>query len=68
MVHFLVLLLFLLQDCYRICAMLKEDGPPVVMFNPRLASGDVGIGLNVRKMQQNFLRSGGNQANDTLPL
>ena len=44
------------QDCYRICRMIEEDGPPVIMFNPRLASGDVGIGLNVRRMQQNFLR------------
>ena len=45
-----------LEDCYRICNMLQEGGPPVIMFNPRLASGDVGIGLNVRRMQQNFLR------------
>lgn len=26
------------------------------MFNPRLASGDVGVGLNVRRMRESFLR------------
>jgi len=46
-----------LEDCYRTCKLVGENGPPVVMFNPRLASGDVGIGLNVRRMQQNFLKS-----------
>eukprot|EP00854_Cymbomonas_tetramitiformis_P008227 gene8227-9777_t len=28
---------------------------PVVMFNPRLASGDVGIGVSVRRMRSEFL-------------
>mmetsp|Transcript_49175 Transcript_49175/g.93915 ORF Transcript_49175/g.93915 Transcript_49175/m.93915 type:complete len:355 (-) Transcript_49175:422-1486(-) len=32
-----------------------EKGVPVVMFNPRLASGDVGIGVAVRDMRVNFL-------------
>ena len=32
-------------------------GPPVVMFNPRLVSGDVGIGLNVRRLRDAFLGS-----------
>ena len=26
------------------------------MFNPRLASGDVGVGLSVRKLRDGFLR------------
>ncbi len=30
-------------------------GKPLIMFNPRLASGDVGVGLNVRRMRTNFL-------------
>jgi len=46
-----------LEDCYRIAAMLEEGGPPLVMFNPRLASGDVGVGLNVRRMRSKFLKS-----------
>lgn len=25
------------------------------MFNPRLASGDVGVGLSIRRMRENFL-------------
>lgn len=28
------------------------------MWNPSLVSGDVGIGLNVRRMRESFLRSG----------
>ncbi|KAK9836144.1 hypothetical protein WJX81_004435 [Elliptochloris bilobata] len=34
-----------------------ENQRPVVLFNPRLASGDVGIGLNVRRMRDKFLGS-----------
>ena len=30
-------------------------GIPLVMFNPRLVSGDVGIGLNVRRLREDFL-------------
>ena len=26
------------------------------MFNPRLASGDVGVGLNVRRLRESFLK------------
>jgi len=29
----------------------------VILFNPRLASGDVGVGLNVRRMRDSFLSS-----------
>ena len=32
-----------------------ELGCAIVLLNPRLASGDAGIGLNVRRMRQNFL-------------
>eukprot|EP00890_Picochlorum_soloecismus_P002082 jgi/Picsp_1/2875/NSC_01100-R1_protein len=28
----------------------------LVMFNPRLASGDVGVGLNMRRLRDNFLK------------
>jgi len=28
----------------------------LVMFNPRLASGDVGVGLNIRRLRDNFLK------------
>lgn len=31
------------------------DERPIVLFNPRLASGDAGIGLNVRRMRSRFL-------------
>lgn len=32
-----------------------EPGQRLVLFNPRLASGDVGVGLSVRRMRQQFL-------------
>ena len=32
-------------------------GRPLVLFNPRLASGDVGIGLSVRRLRSEFLAS-----------
>jgi len=28
----------------------------LVMFNPRLASGDVGVGLNIRRLRESFLK------------
>lgn len=30
---------------------------PVVLFNQRLSSGDVGIGLNARRLRTNFLNN-----------
>lgn len=30
---------------------------PVVMFNQRLSSGDVGLGLNARRLRESFLRN-----------
>ena len=35
----------------------RDSGIPCVMFNPRLVSGDVGIGLNVRRLRDGFLSS-----------
>eukprot|EP00239_Pterosperma_sp_CCMP1384_P008647 CAMPEP_0197856964 /NCGR_PEP_ID=MMETSP1438-20131217/29568_1 /TAXON_ID=1461541 /ORGANISM="Pterosperma sp., Strain CCMP1384" /LENGTH=379 /DNA_ID=CAMNT_0043472615 /DNA_START=204 /DNA_END=1343 /DNA_ORIENTATION=- len=33
----------------------SEQGVRVVMFNPRLASGDVGIGTNIRELRNEFV-------------
>jgi hypothetical protein len=41
------------QDCVRVTGMVNVD-VPVVMFNARLVSGDVGIGLNMRRLRQQF--------------
>ena len=30
---------------------------PIVLFNPRLSSGDVGLGLNARRMRENFTKN-----------
>ncbi|KAK9814519.1 hypothetical protein WJX72_007274 [[Myrmecia] bisecta] len=43
-----------LQDVVRVSQQ-AEGSKPVVLFNPRLASGDAGIGLNVRRMRDRFL-------------
>lgn len=32
-----------------------NEGQSLVMFNPRLASGDVGVGLSIRRMRESFL-------------
>ncbi|PRW33042.1 hypothetical protein C2E21_8017 [Chlorella sorokiniana] len=42
------------DDAMRISQQLAE-GQALVMFNPRLASGDVGVGLSVRRMRDSFL-------------
>lgn len=34
-----------------------QPGQSLVMFNPRLASGDVGVGLNIRRLRESFLKS-----------
>lgn len=31
-------------------------GQSLIMFNPRLASGDVGVGLNIRRLRESFLK------------
>eukprot|EP00798_Chlamydomonas_sp_ICE-L_P020596 gene20596-27395_t len=33
---------------------LNPEGRPVILFNPRLSSGDVGLGLNARRMRSKF--------------
>ncbi|CAL8472184.1 g11726 [Coccomyxa elongata] len=43
-----------LSEAKRITAEASPSAP-VVLFNPRLASGDVGLGLNVRRMRNEFL-------------
>jgi len=44
-----------LKAVQRLADTAVEKGCPLVMFNPRLASGDVGIGVAVRDMRLNFL-------------
>uniref|UniRef100_A0A0D6R810 DUF1995 domain-containing protein n=1 Tax=Araucaria cunninghamii TaxID=56994 RepID=A0A0D6R810_ARACU len=46
----------MLQSVEQIASFLSDDSPrPLVMWNPRLFSGDVGVGLNVRRLRQSFL-------------
>lgn len=33
-----------------------NPGQALIMFNPRLASGDVGVGLNIRRLRESFLK------------
>eukprot|EP00892_Ulva_mutabilis_P004356 jgi/Ulvmu1/2292/UM013_0139.1 len=42
------------DDVIRVNRMVPAE-VPMVLFNPRLFSGDVGIGLNVRRMRNQFL-------------
>lgn len=48
-----------LADVQKIARLLSEDSDdlarPLIMWNPRLFSGDVGIGLNVRRTRDNFV-------------
>eukprot|EP00850_Spirogloea_muscicola_P014436 SM000103S09528 [mRNA] locus=s103:428117:429757:- [translate_table: standard] len=47
-----------LAEAQRVAATLAEmDGPPkaLILWNQRLISGDVGIGLNVRRLRERFL-------------
>ncbi|OAY85467.1 hypothetical protein ACMD2_04101 [Ananas comosus] len=46
----------MLEYVERIANRLSDDPPrPLVMWNPRLVSGDVGVGFNVRKLRRYFL-------------
>lgn len=49
----------MLAEVQKIALFLREDtereARPLVMWNPRLFSGDVGIGLNVRRTRDNFI-------------
>jgi|TARA_B100001540_G_scaffold227136_1_gene201320 hypothetical protein len=44
-----------LEKVQRTTGRANELGCPVVLLNPRLASGDAGVGLNVRRMRERFL-------------
>jgi hypothetical protein len=33
-----------------------HEGQTLVLFNPRLASGDVGVGLNIRRLRESYLK------------
>ena len=43
------------DDAARAAGAAEASGAAVVLLNPRLASGDAGIGLNARRMRENFL-------------
>ncbi|GFR47790.1 hypothetical protein Agub_g9560 [Astrephomene gubernaculifera] len=51
------------EDCMRVVRQVSEQdeqagtpGRPVVLFNQRMSSGDVGLGLNSRRIRSTFLR------------
>uniref|UniRef100_A0A0E0PTH9 DUF1995 domain-containing protein n=1 Tax=Oryza rufipogon TaxID=4529 RepID=A0A0E0PTH9_ORYRU len=47
----------MVESVERIASQLSDDPiRPLVMWNPRLVSGDVGVGFNVRNLRRNFLR------------
>ncbi|KGN60911.1 uncharacterized protein LOC101209109 [Cucumis sativus] len=46
----------MLANVEKIAAALSDDPPrPLIMWNPRLISEDVGVGFNVRKLRRYFL-------------
>ncbi|GER28833.1 hypothetical protein STAS_04656 [Striga asiatica] len=46
----------MLQYVEKLAADLSDDPPrPLIMWNPRLVSEDVGVGINVRRLRRNFL-------------
>lgn len=48
----------MLEYVERIASLLSDDPPrPLIMWNPRLISEDVGVGVNVRRLRRYFLRS-----------
>uniref|UniRef100_A0A5B7C1M3 DUF1995 domain-containing protein n=1 Tax=Davidia involucrata TaxID=16924 RepID=A0A5B7C1M3_DAVIN len=48
----------MLEYVERIASDLSDDPPrPLIMWNPRLVSEDVGVGFNVRKLRRYFLRT-----------
>nr|GEU78900.1 protein low PSII accumulation 3 like [Tanacetum cinerariifolium] len=48
----------MLEYVERIASTLSDDPPrPLIMWNPRLISEEVGIGFNVRKLRKYFLRT-----------
>ncbi|XP_021742488.1 uncharacterized protein LOC110708619 [Chenopodium quinoa] len=48
----------MLEYVQKIASLLSDDPPrPLIMWNPRLVSEDVGVGFNVRKLRRYFLRT-----------
>ncbi|XP_061338021.1 uncharacterized protein LOC133284902 isoform X1 [Gastrolobium bilobum] len=48
----------MLEYVERIASNLSNDPPrPLIMWNPRLISEDVGVGVNVRRLRRYFLRT-----------
>ncbi|KAM7481364.1 hypothetical protein LguiB_005947 [Lonicera macranthoides] len=48
----------MLEYVERIASSLSDDPPrPLIMWNPRLVSEDVGVGFNVRNLRRYFLRT-----------
>ncbi|GAV63163.1 DUF1995 domain-containing protein [Cephalotus follicularis] len=48
----------MLEYVQRIASNLSDDPPrPLIMWNPRLISEDVGVGINVRNLRRYFLRT-----------
>ncbi|KMT13773.1 hypothetical protein BVRB_4g081490 [Beta vulgaris subsp. vulgaris] len=46
----------MLEYVQKIATLLSDDPPrPLIMWNPRLISEDVGVGLNVRKLRRSFM-------------
>ncbi|CAK8572439.1 unnamed protein product [Lathyrus sativus] len=46
----------MLEYVEKIASTLSDDPPrPLIMWNPRLYSADVGVGFNVRQLRRNFL-------------
>ncbi|KAH0731593.1 hypothetical protein KY289_002781 [Solanum tuberosum] len=46
----------MLEYVEKIASDLSDDPPrPLIMWNPRLISEDVGVGINVRRLRRNFL-------------
>lgn len=46
----------MLEYVEKIASNLSDDPPrPLIMWNPRLVSEDVGVGINVRRLRRNFL-------------
>ncbi|KAJ8480238.1 hypothetical protein OPV22_023965 [Ensete ventricosum] len=47
----------MLEYVERVATLLSEDPPrPLIMWNPRLVSEDVGVGINIRNLRRYFLR------------
>ncbi|GIL48885.1 hypothetical protein Vafri_5306, partial [Volvox africanus] len=52
------------EDCIRVVRQIREQDEqagvldrPIVLFNQRMSSGDVGLGLNARRIRNEFLKN-----------